>query len=375
MPYEFQKVDILVFDYHPAIGALESADQIQNDVRFVVEPIDYIARHKSGEELQKKHFKIGPMKWRMLSHNHFWKHYQTAGESSVTPDFWSLQIPFVCRPLESKIEVDTTNPNFEGRARAFTFLSGIGWSTNLEIRLFGTIKPKQLRDFVGKLLVGAPIFALSGEAKTLKDIFVDFSDRVMADIYVPELVAPPRIKRHLIISLSEFTGDISYYRSKGLGADQMPASDRAMMHSILQGKEISMQDVIKLEREKEEKRRFVQVEFLGADFALTYFEHGTLIFLQRAALRNSALWEKKRKRKAKKRKRNTMKCHAANVRSYSLMTLAMRRFYADTAKHAGRQNKVDLLRQSIEKNLIDLPSKYDNPLSTAFREKYNSTKR
>jgi hypothetical protein len=361
MAYEFSKVDILIFDYHPAIGALESFEQIHSEFRFLVDPLEYATRYKSSEPIQKQHFKIHPMKWRMLAHNHFWKHYQTVGESSAAPDFWKLQMPFVCHPLQSKIELDTNNPNFKGRVRTFAYLSGIGWSTNLEIRLLGMIKPSQLRDFVHKLFL-APVFTVDGVAKTLKDTFVNFADHMMQDIYMPQLVAPPRIKRHFVISLSEFTGDISHYRSQGLGLKQMPASDRAMMHSILMGQTISVPEVIQLEK----TNSFARTEYLGADFALTYFDHGTLVFLQRAALKGSKLWKKK--------KRHAIRCHAANIRNYSLMTLVQYRFYAETAKYAGKKDKIDLLRESIKKNLIDLPSKYDNPLSEAFHERYNPTK-
>ena len=133
------------------------------------------------------------------------------------------------------------------------------------------------------------------------------------------------------------------------------------MHSILRGRDVTVPEVIRLEREK----KFLQVDFIGPDFALTYFDHGTLVFLQRASLKGTELSQ---------RKRRAVTCHAANIRNYSLMTLALHRFYADTAKYSGKKDKIDLLRDSIAKSLAELPYQYTNPFCKAFHANYGPTR-
>src|SRR6185437_4708687 len=83
--------------------------------------------------------------------------------------------------------------------------------------------------------------------------------------------------RHMVVSLSQFDGPIQSYRPSEYSDDQrMPDADRALMHSILLGEKITIPDLAK----RESGKKFMLTQFGRANFAISYFDIGTFLFMQ-----------------------------------------------------------------------------------------------
>jgi hypothetical protein len=359
MAYEFQTVDISIFDFHVVIEALLNNNAIQPQFRFLTTATDYNLQYQSGQAVQTANLKIQPLSWRMLEHHHFWKYYKFCQSDGGRPDFWKLQMPFVCVQNQSQnlINLHTDSSNFAGTVRAFVFLSGMGWSTNLEIRLRGQIKPEELTNFVQRLpRTSASLFEINGNRKNLPDTFEYFSNLLKKEVYQPNIAEHLTIPRHHVINLTQFTGDIAHFR-KGRADDKtMPAADRALMHSILLGEEIGIPRLAIIEKEK----KFLLTEFIEnePDFALSYFDRGTLLFMQKTALTsNYAKWKARRK---------SMRCHSFNIRNCLLMMLTLQQFYRFIEKSALTNAKIKLLRDDIGTTIRELPHWYNNRFCQSF---------
>ena len=307
-----------------------------------------------------------PLRWRTMTYHHFWKYYQLIHQLGAA-DFWKLQMPFIGHPTHTDITLVTGSADFTGVVRPLLFLSAMGWSTNLNIRLRGHMRPSHLQDFVSLLPhKSASFFEVNGTRKTLPEVFEFFAARVRQDVYQPNLVDTLKLKRYLVMTLSQFSGEIGFYRSPSAGVKQIqiPAADRALLHSILTGTTLDVPELIR----REQQKKFLLTRFAdpldstNPDFALTYFDHGSLIFMQRTALtENYTQW---------KGRRAAMRCHASNIRNYLLMTLTLYSFYRDTKKEAAVSDKVAALRHSIHTTLLELPRSYTNPFCLSFHGNY-----
>lgn len=369
MAYEFQSIDLSIFDFHMAVSALLNPASVRPEFQFLTDPAQYNAQYQSGQPVQTADLMIRPMRWRAFAYHFFWRYYQLIHQNGQ-PNFWKLQMPFVCHPTQTEIKLVTGSPDFEGTVRPTLLLSGLGWATNLNIRLRGRMKPSHVQEFVRRLPNRhASPFDVNGSRKILPEVFESLSALVSKDVYLPNMVEALKVKRYLIMTLSQFSGDVSFYRGPFAGVKQMPAADRALLHSMLRGTPVGVPDLIKLENEGEFLiTRFVDsVEFNNPDFALTYFDYGTLIFMQRTASNtNAAKW---------KARRGAMRCHMANIRNYLLMTLSLYAFYRDTAKEAATSAKVKDLRDYIKSTLIEMPARYNNPFADSFHKSYGPLKK
>jgi hypothetical protein len=359
MSYEFQAVDLSIFDYHLMRDPLINANTIQPQFNFLTDAASYNQQYRQAQRIHTAQLSVRPLNWRMLTYHHFWKYYQTIWPEDGTYNFWKLQMPFVCKPTQTQVRLVTGSANFVGTVRPVIFLSAIGWSTNLDIHLSGAMRPAQVQEFVRQLpSKEASVFEVNGQRKSLPDVFAFFADMVKKDIYTVAAIDWLKIMRHLIITLSQFTGEIGYYQSGRPGDKQLTAANRALLHSIWRGATIGASGVIKLENEK----KFLLTRYYsGPDFALTDFDYGTLLFMQQTAGNQFEPGESPR---------GKMKCHSSNIRNYLIMTLALRSFYRDTKKDAVTNQKIKDLRESISATLSNIPNRYHNPFCQAVHSNY-----
>jgi hypothetical protein len=369
MAYEFQAVDISVFDYHEMLAPLTAPGLTKPGFDFLVDETLYESTYKAGQTIHSTHFDAQPLKWRTLNFHHFWKYYQTIWYPGGQPEFWKLQMPLVCKPTQARIEVVTGSADFNGKVVPTVFLSPNGWSTNLDIMLRGKMTPGQLRDFVGSLPdQKAPLFRASGqsangqnlnnEPMSLPQVFRFLSEQIKRDVYAPNLVAPVRVKRYLIVTLSEFSGEeIRHYLSPRTDLKQMPEASRQVMHAILGGKPVSLAQLLAMESKQPGHQSFLLTRFNGPDFAITYFDYGTLVFMQQTSV--SGFHPPRRK---------AMQCHSSNLRNYLVMTHALSWFYRDTAKET--DPKIVALRKYIKADLEQMPNKLTSPLALTFHANY-----
>ena len=356
MAYEFQAIDISLFDFHLMLDPLINPASINNKYSFLVDPASYNQQYSSGASVQTGNFKLSPLKWRTLNFHHFWKYYQTIWPAGGSYDFWKLQMPFVGKVSQTQIDLNTGSPDYEGTVFATTFVTGMGWSTNLDIHLRGKLTPTQVVEFVSRLSnKGASMFVVNGKAKILPEVFKYFAECVHKELYASNAVHLLKIMRHLIITLASFTGPIAPYLAKG---KQIPAADRALFHSILKGGSVGFDEVIDLENEE----KFLLTQFNSRpDFAITYFDYGTLLFMQETALGAS---------QQGRAARSKMKCHSSNIRNYLITTLDLHSFRRDAKKTASLNGKVKTLRDDALLTLQEIPKKYSNQFCRSFHNTF-----
>jgi hypothetical protein len=277
-------------------------------------------------------------------------------------DFWKLQMPFISQP-DIPIRIISGSANFTGSARPVIFLNGIGWSTNLDIKLRGQMTSDELRDFIGQLSnKTAAFFEIAGKRMTLPEVFEYFGDLVLGSVYEPKSIDSIKLKRHLVMALSEFSGPMAHYPADQVGAKRIARGDRASLHAILLGAPVSFDEVLDLEQNKFLLTQF----FAGPDFAITHFEKGTLLFMQQsatsAAYQNRAL-------------RSKMRCHLSNIRNYLLMTLDLYHFCLDTKNNAAINASTKALRADLVSTIQGIPKKYTNQFCQSFHNHFGPLKK
>lgn len=369
MAYQFQAVDLSVFDYHEMLPPLAAPNLIKPDFNFLGDEALYNNAYKAVQPVVSPHFEVWPLRWRTLNYHHFWKYYQTIWYPGGQPDFWKLQMPFVCKPTQALVEVVPGSTDFKGQARASIFLSALGWSSVVDINLRGKMSPEQLRDFVGGLRdQKSPLFRVTDPGAvgqppqprpaSLPQVFQLLSSQLRNDVYVPNLVETVKVKRYMIITLAQFSGEeVRYYLSPLSGVKQMPDANRRVMHAILGGAPVPLEELQAMEAKAEGHQRYLLTRFSEADFALTYFNHGTLIFMQQIAHSNGD-----------PSRRKAMRCHSANIRNYLVMMHALSSFYRDTANE--KNAKIVELRSYVKTDLDMTAAKFATPFSITFSDNF-----
>src|SRR5215213_209775 len=339
MAYQFQAVDISAFDFHLALEPLGNPKLVNNDYQFLVDSAAYNQTYTKGAPIKGQKLKLRPLTSFTLDFHHFWHYYQTIWPLDVSYDFWKLQMPFIGKVSGQQINVDTGSPDFRATISHVLFINAFGWSTNFDISLRGNMTPDHVRDFVARLgSKRASMFELDKSRKSLPELFEYFGDAVQKEIYAPAVITHLRMNRHLLMTLTSFTGPVAPYRSTG---NEIPRADRALFHSMLKGsKTIGLNEVGALEKEK----KFLLTQFRDRpDFAISYFDYGTLIFMQEAAL--DAMAQGGVAGKAK--------CHSSNLRNYLLMTLTHYKFWKESQTAAGTSATIKSVRDDARATLMD----------------------
>jgi hypothetical protein len=342
MKYPFEAIDIFAFDFHVATAPLHKPVLLRKDSRFLVNPSRYQKLHSDGKEFELGNFRVRPLTEGELKHNHFWKHFSAIRHKGEL-DFWRLQAPFVFIPKDKKIQLVIEGDKFKATVRTSIYAFSVGWSTNVEISLSGSVEPEELVKFIGKLR-SEDSFLVDGHSKNLSKTFGELSQQFRATVFVApdQQVDSITTKRNIVISLSNVRGPGHKYASEqGLSDIRMSDGDRALMHSILLGRSVSIAELAV----KENGKRFLLTRYSDPDFALTYFGYGTLLFLQKPRRR---------------RKRNTWGCAASNTRSCSMISYGLLDFLKATEKSLSSNRKIQDLRQAINTTLHDLPIYYNN---------------
>lgn len=363
MAYKFQAVDLSFFDFHMVLDPLLNPASINSDFGFLVDPVAYQKQYQSGLAMWNTDIKVSPLKWRTLTYHHFWKYYQTIWSDGGVYDFWKLQMPFIGKPMAAvPLTFDSGSPAVQGVARVTVFLTAMGWSTNVDLHLRGDMTPEWLSKLVGQIFkASGGNFKLDGTRQSLAGVFEHVGNLVRSAIYSAKIIDSLRIKRHTIITLSSFTGPITNYFATQSSRKQMPPADRALFHSILKGAPMDYSDVIKLEN----PRKFLLTQYSnGPDFAITYFDHGTLLFMQQSALFTGDV---------DRLRRSKMRCHSSNIRNYLLTTLDLYSFCRDSKKSAELNPKVKSLREAALYTLHDIPNKYTNQFCESFHQNFGPT--
>jgi hypothetical protein len=343
MAYEFRRVDIRIFDFHLTLDPLLAAGSLKPPVSFLGDAGKYRQQFE-GKAIAAGAFRIRPLRKKTRTYHHFWKYYTTVfGEL----DPWLLMVPFVCEP--TKFKLDITPPNgARAFARPATYLFPYGWSTAIEMSVHGKLTPAQLRDFIGKVRsqLDGP-FLLDGKPLGLSAVLRKYGEELKNACFTKELAAPDfrRIDRHMIVSLSQFDGDIRYYKPRSSADPVMPAADKAALHEVLLGEHVDPASIAVPDPNSGAKSAFLVTRFAGAGFAITYFDKGILLFVQdKAKLKKYA---------------QAMHCLATNVMLCMMMLRSMQSFcdYPGT-KAATPKSLLAQARDSAMQQIVEIRSRY-----------------
>jgi hypothetical protein len=228
------------------------------------------------------------------------------------------------------------------------------------------MKLEDIRDLVRSLRSKEEdglVFELASTKLNLSGVFKHISDRIRATLYktqgpVPEKLDITNVHRHFIVSLTNFTGPIYYYKNKWRHRDElMTNADQALLHSVLHGQAIDVKKFAHLTRAKE----FSVIHFKGPDLALSYFELGTLVFMQQSGAGNT--------------RTNSLQCLASNIGSCSMMTLIFLYFHLQASKFAQSNPAIKTMLTNIEDSFGRMPQRYTNKFCERLFDNHSHLKK
>jgi hypothetical protein len=346
MAYAFKHVTVHIFDIHPALLLLQepARQYYQDPFKFLQSADEYRKIYIGAQPIETNSFSFGSLPASELDKSHFWEPFSRISKKDGQPDFWTLQMPFIGKYKKSGITVEHKLAGVKITVSPLIYLSAIGWSVNLRIDLKGDIKKADLIDFMDWISRGTQksfSFKIGAETMDRKECLRFFNSRILEEVY-QKANAPLRgmkIINQVIVSINSYEGDVIPYID-------MPAFEQALMRSILFGNNI---DVLQLESEKQKRPlATTHITTSATNFALTNFEQGSLIFLQREA--------KVRKPVNRRNKRKVM-CFVENCKNCTMMAYLLSEFYSKTANSNGAGDLANL-RTSIPQTVKQIPDYY-----------------
>ena len=351
MSYAFKEMTIYMLDIHPTPALLDKNYEayIKKDFAFLTDPGTYKSHYSAHQKMLTDNFTFEPLSDHDLKKNHFWKSYLQIWEDNGVYDYWKLQAPFTTSAIKPTIEMNISVPDVVITIYPKIYLSTAGWSTNLKIHVRGSATKSSLIKLLGQVLKGdnnVPPFKIDGVPKDRKDVFRYFNDLVINEVY--DTQHPPhsgmKIIRHVVVSLNRYEGEVVPYR-------EMPSDEKALMLSLLFGEEIDPTQM----KEKEQKSPITRTYITGDEknFALSNYDHGSLIFLQKEARVSSGGSNKSRISKGK------VRCFAANVKNCIMQSFLLWQFY-QSAKENGTNTGVLELKKTSKATLKGIPQEFTN---------------
>ncbi len=362
MAYEFRRIDIKVFDFHLALDPLVAPASLQAPVEFLSAPAKYNQQF-DAKPITAGAFRVRPLRKKTRTYHHFWKYYAGAFGQF---DPWAMLVPFVCEPTTLRLEISNLRKGVRAFARPAIYLFPFGWATTIEMSLQGSkITAAELRDFMQTLRSAADKpFSIDKKGIGLSGVFKRYGEEIKKAVFKKGLGATDlrRVDRQFVISLSQFDGDISYYRPRYDGDPPMQAAVKAAFHEILLGETVPPAKIVAPETNPQAKSGFLYTRMAQAGFAITYFDVGTLFFVQNKAKdKNFA---------------QAMDCLGTNVMSCLMMLLALQNFYdfPDTKKAAAKST-VAQVREAARDRILELPQRYKNSVLTTWCKFYTPVER
>ncbi len=362
MAYEFRRVDFKLFDFHLTLDPLLDAATLNPVAGFLADPAKYRAQF-IAKPVSAGAFRIRPLKKKSRTHHRFWQYY-ARGFGQFDP--WALMVPFLCEPTQYKLDVTAPRKGIRAFARPAVYLFPFGWSTTIEMSLHGKgMTPAELRDFTGSLRTqpDGP-FLLDGKPMGLSAVFKKYGEELKKACFKEgtDALDLRRVDRHLVISLSQFDGDILYYKPRHDGDPQMQVADKAALHEILLGQAVSPAAVVASDGKADGQGRFLFTRFANAGFALTYFDVGTLLFVQNKA--------------KSKTYSEAMGCHSTNVMSSMMVLQSLQSLYDfPEAKSAPAGSLVAQTRSNARQRIVALPTRYKNAVLSRWCKCYAPVQR
>jgi hypothetical protein len=337
--FQFQDITIKVFDVHTTVNPHlpRASGYFLPAFACLKSPRAYNERYRAQAAIRTVSFSFGNLPQR-VRRTHFWQAYLD-GWDNPKIDYWKQQVPMLGRFRKLPVQ---HNFNLEGRITFSLkiYLSPLGWSTDLVIRLQGQLRNQQVIDLMACLTghssgpaAQALPFAIAGKPKNLTDVFIYCQDLLVNEVYGRTPHRPMYIPRHYVISLNRFKGSIVDFAG-------MAPADQATLFSLFFGRNYTANDVV-----KETVPKKLTTIISGPNFALTNYDHGTLLFPQRDAQDPA--------------REAAVHCLANNVHDFLLQYFILFYFYKYSQDGSPRA-RVTTLRRAIQANLAGLQSRYSN---------------
>jgi hypothetical protein len=349
MSLSFARAEIRLFDLHLCLPPLLDPTLFTPDFAFLADRVAYMERFLTLPELDRPHLVVRSLR-RELRRSRFWDRYGSilvpelaAAESQV----WDLQVPLRVRPKGLDLFY---SPDPSARLGASAFLFPGGWSSQLVLSLPGPHTLDSLRAKVSDLLHGEP-FRLASAPRRLSQIFAELAGRLREDMHGGRVRTTPALARHVVIELLS-RGEVPTLVPSGAGS--MSDADRARLHGALLGTVIGIPELIARER----AHSFLCTPFSNGDFALTYFEHGTLLSLSNTVLHG--------------KNATSAECLAGNILACTLMAQFLATFLKAAQDFAASDIRIAALCRAAGSALRQLPKVYDNDFCHGLFENHGT---
>jgi hypothetical protein len=307
VPTILKDIDIFLFDFHWDVRPLFFPERLKPEFAFLSNPEAYNQKQKAGTSFAAGGLELHPLTARVRRRNRFWSRYG-AGELSFTKQDWNCQTPFTVHP---NVAVAFNTPGGTGKVRSTIHVNSMGWSTTLELTISGNLDIDQLQTLSSSILNKKKIFTVASQQQHVNDLLNHCGKLWQSSVYKNPGESPQDtllLPRHLVVSIARYQGASKPYRQRADATNWMTAAERAKLHSVLWGRPFTVFDL----RDGDDQR-YLYTQFGDSNnFALTYFDHGSLIFMQDEAAESAS----------KKARRKSMTCMARNLSDFSRMVLS-----------------------------------------------------
>jgi hypothetical protein len=341
MPITLSRVDVRVFDLHLSLAPLLNPALLRPPFAFLADRAAYSQQFVSGAPVDSARWTVRSSR-RELRRSYFWKRYSSIlvpGLDPAQPRPWDLQIPFRASPKGLDLRY---GPAPAAPLRAVVSLFPSGWSSAIRLTLAGARTLDDVRAVVSELLKGTP-FLLAGQPSTLSQVFRHLSQRIQQEILEDAGAAGevPKTFRHVVLEIRS----PEPLPGPWAGSGKMSEANRARLHGALLGSEVKTEQLI----EREADKSFLCIRLVEHDdFALTYFQHGTVVSLTNRMFLGDA-------------GRESPACLAANVHACSLMSQLLASYLEDAEALAPGDARAAALYEAARSAVRELPKRYNNP--------------
>jgi hypothetical protein len=347
----FETTTIFLFDVHTSLQPLLSQN-VPQGLRFLVKADLYRQAYQSGQKISTKNLEIGPLHPTTIKRHLFWAGYAST-LSGAAPDHWALQMPFVCWPRGAPVSLQSAQ-GLKAKVGASACLFSLGWSANLELS-FGVnekVSPESLVQLAAAFRSGDKVFRIDGRESSLTDVFRWFAHRITSECFQGFQNANDmiRVPRYMVIALADYSGPAQLYRPAS--DTGMPPSTRALMHSMLLGRNVDPVEVIRAENKEIGSQGFLLTALRYLDFGITYFDQGTLLALQNP-LRST-------------RAREAFLCFTSNIKNFLMMVNVWLAFQSEIQRLQPGQGSTDLGLINPDTQLRDMKQRYRTQFTEAF---------
>lgn len=350
----FKDIDILVFDYHLDLRPVLSPARLRPDFGFLSDAAAYQSKQSAAQSFTAGALEFRPLTPRSRKRNRFWRRYCSAFPTGATPD-WDTQVPFTIRPNTS-LGFDAGKAS--AKLRSSIQVNSVGWSTGIELAISGNLGIDELKALTERLLdkqqtpftVGAVATSLPGVMKHFGTLW---QNHAYTDPRLPPADLNP-IQRHIVISISRYQGEAKPFRQKEDSSAGMTDEECAQFHSILLGQPFEISSLPAVDK----KQGYTYIQFGDtSNFAISYFGHGSLIFMQEDA-------------EETKGRRKSIGCMARNLGQFCQVVLGL----GNVVAYAAGEQRMQGLATTLKSSLTSLGKNYTNQFGKAWFGKHSFLK-